>query len=93
MYELEPIGASGVTIPQDLESLTELLAKNAHDIWAHQRLEDGWSYGPLRDDHAKKHACLMPYESLSESEKQYDRRIASGTVRAILALGYRIERA
>src|SRR5437870_1347323 len=61
------------------------------DLCAQQRLADGWTYGPRRDDSAKKHPCLVPYEELPESEKEYDRHAALGTLKAILALGYRIE--
>lgn len=25
-----------------------------------QRLAEGWSYGPYRDDQNKRHACLVP---------------------------------
>jgi ryanodine receptor 2 len=55
-------------------------------------LNEGWTYGPHRDDLAKKHSCLVPYEELPESEKQYDCQAALGTLKAILAFGYRIER-
>jgi len=90
-YQPAPIDTSGVTLTKEIEELTELLAKNAHDLWAQQRLTDGWTYGPRRDDSAKKHPCLVPYEELPESEKEYDRHAALGTLKAILALGYRIE--
>ena len=72
--------------------LTERLAENAHDLWAAQRIKDGWTWGPTRDDSAKKHPCLVPYAELPESEKEYDRQAAMGTVKAIITLGYRIER-
>ena len=49
--------------------------------------------GRQRDDAAKKHPCLVPYDQLPESEKEYDRDSAIETLRAIIALGYRIERA
>jgi len=49
--------------------LSEHLARNAHDIWARQRLADGWNSGPGRDDAAKEHPCLVPYKDLPESEK------------------------
>jgi len=32
----------------------------------------------------------VPYENLSESEKEYDRVMVNETLKAILALGYRI---
>jgi ryanodine receptor 2 len=89
-YQPEPIDTSRVTLGKDVCELTELLARNAHDIWAQQRLADGWSHGPRRDDEKKEHPCLVPYEDLPESEKEYDRKAAMETLKAILALGYRI---
>ena len=92
-YKPEPIDTSRVRLPQSLEALGELLAKNAHDVWARQRLAEGWRCGLKRDDDRKEHPNLVPYEQLSESEKQYDRGTAMETLKAIIALGYRIEQA
>ena len=92
-YEPEPIPTGGVKLSPEIVELTERLAKNAHDIWARQRLADGWVHGPRRDDTAKEHPCLVRYEDLPESEKQYDRNAALETLKAVLALGYRIEKA
>ena len=64
-YEPGPIDTSGVTLAEEFRKLTELLAKNAHDIWARQRLAEGWTYGPKRDDAKKEHPCLVPYEAVS----------------------------
>src|SRR5438874_122408 len=89
-YQPKPIATAGVTLPPELIDLTEHLAENAHELWAIQRLKDGWAYGPQRDDHAKKHPCLVPYNDLLDSEKEYDRQAALGTLKAILKLGYQI---
>jgi len=35
---------------------------------------------------------LVPYEDLSESEKEYDRKTALETIKAIIALGYRVKK-
>lgn len=83
----------GVRLTDDILELTELLARNSHDIWAMQRLSEGWRYGPKRDDMKKEHPCLVPYENLPESEKEYDRKAAMETLKAIIALGYKIEKA
>ncbi len=91
-YRPAPRDTSGVTIPPDLASLTDVLARNTHENWAAQRLSDGWRWGPSRDDHAREHPCLVAYEELSEEEKEYDRRTALETIRLILALGYTIVR-
>jgi hypothetical protein len=53
-------------------------------------MEDGWRWGPRRDDAKKEHPSLVPYQKLSEEEKRYDRRTAMETIKTILALGYRI---
>jgi len=92
-YQPRPIETSRVVLSDDLVELTEKLAENAHDHWAKRRLADGWTWGAARDDAARKHPCLVPYDQLPESEKEYDRDSAIETLRAIIALGYRIERA
>ncbi len=91
-YRPEPIDTAGITLPEELLELTERLAEHAHDIWALRRLEEGWTYGPERDDAGKKHPCLVPYSELPESEKEYDRNAAMQTLKAIVALGYEIRR-
>ena len=91
-YKPEPIDTSKVKLTEEYLKLTELLAKNTHDIWAQQRLAEGWKYGPQRDDNRKEHPGLVFYEELPESEKQYDRNTALGVIKTLLALGYRIER-
>jgi hypothetical protein len=89
-YKPTPIETSAISLPEELGALTERLAENAHDLWAEQRLAQGWSYGPQRDDEQKQHPCLVPYDQLPDSEKEYDRVAALGTLKAILQLGYRI---
>ena len=92
-YVPAPRDTSDVVVPPEIHRLTEMLAKNAHENWASQRIADGWQYGPRRDDAKKEHPSLVPYEELPEEEKEYDRRTAMETVKTILALGYRIEKA
>jgi hypothetical protein len=89
-YRPAPIETSKITLPPEIRELTERLAENAHDIWAEQRMAEGWRLGAKRDDARKEHPCLVPYADLPESEKEYDRRSAMETLKAILALGYRI---
>ena len=55
-------------------------------------MSKGWTCGCQRDDKNKKHPDLVPYEDLTESEKEYYRETAMETIKAIFALGYRIER-
>jgi hypothetical protein len=92
IYDPQPIDTSKVQLNKEIIELTERLAKNTHDVWAQQRLSEGWHYGRQRDDARKEHPSLVPYENLPESEKEYDRNTTMETLKAILALRYRIEK-
>lgn len=92
-YQPQPIDTSPITLPQEIEPLFEKLAAHNHDVWASQRIADGWTYGPQRNDQRREHPCLVPYDQLPDSEKEYDRQTAREVLKAVLALGYRIEKA
>ena len=89
-YSPEPLDTTGVQIPSKLQPLIEVLASNAHEIWAKRRISEGWRYGPCRDDKKKETPCLVPYEMLPESEKEFDRNLITETIRVILALNFDI---
>lgn len=90
MYIPKPIDTSGVELPQDLLQLKEMIAENVHENWSAGRIAEGWTYGQQRDDGKKTTPCLVPYDQLSESEKEYDRNTALQTLKLIIALGYKI---
>ena len=89
-YTPKPIDTSDQTIPEELHELGEMIAENTHEVWSLGRVNDGWTYGPKRDDTLKQHPCLVPYPDLPESEKEYDRRTSMETLKVILKLGYEI---
>lgn len=91
-YAPKPIPTDHVALSDEVLELVELLAENAHEIWASERLRDGWKYGPQRDDAKRQHPCLVPYSQLPDRERDYDRTMVMGSVRAILALGFIISR-
>ncbi len=70
--------------------MTEQLARNTHEVWARGRMAEGWRHGPRLDEDKKLHPCLVPYEELPESEKEFDRATAMEAVRFIAAAGFEI---
>ncbi len=92
-YTPHPLDTSAVQLSNDILQLTEKLASNTHEVWAKERLAQGWVFGPQRNDTLKQHPSLVPYAQLPESEKTYDRKTAMETLKAITALGYRIVKA
>ena len=89
-YVPNPVDTTDVKLPMELESLVEEMAKNVHEVWAQARISQGWSFGEERNDAAKKHPCLVPYEELSEEEKTYDRNTSVQTLKLILKFGFKI---
>lgn len=89
-YNPQPINVEDIDLDADLEELTEAIAENAHDIWARARMEEGWTYGPVRNDQLKQHPDLVPYAQLPEIEKEYDRLMAMNTLRLVHRLGFDI---
>ena len=92
MYQPKPIDTEGIELPADLLELLEKIAENVHENWSLNRMAQGWTYGVCRDDEKKTTPCLVPYDVLSEEEKEYDRVTALQTLKLIMALGYKIEK-
>ena len=91
-YKPKPIDTTKVEIPEQLNPLLEEMAKNVHELWAQERINQGWSYGERRDDKLKLHPCLVPYEELPEEEKNFDRITSQQTLKLILSLGFKIHK-
>lgn len=89
-YEPHPIDLSDVEISDDLVELWEAIAENAHEVWAYNRRQEGWKYGPERDDTQKLHPDMIAYSQLPESEKLYDREMAINTIKLVKKLGWDI---
>lgn len=91
-YVPKPVDTSEITLPDDLLSLIEYLAKNNHDNWAKGRIDLGWKWGPQRNDEKKLHPDLIPYLTLTEDEKDFDRTTAIEVLKLIIKAGYKIEK-
>lgn len=92
VYEPYPIRLDDVFLDDDLIELQEAIAENAHEIWAKTRTDQGWSYGPERNDQKKETPDMVPYCNLPESEKLYDREMAMQTLKLVKKLGFEIKR-
>lgn len=92
VYEPYPISLDDVQLDDDLTELQEAIAENAHEIWAKARTDQGWTYGPERNDQKKETPDMVPYCNLPESEKLYDREMAMQTLKLVKKLGFEIVR-
>lgn len=91
-YKPKPVDTSHIRLSKAMKKLIEELARNTHEVWATQRISEGWTYGPKRSDERKEHPDLVPYDELRKGEKNYDRKTATEVIKVLLAMGYKIEK-
>jgi len=89
MSTYNPTKTKGI-LPEGYAGVKEALAAKIHDTWAAGRIEQGWTYGPARNDELKQHPCLVPFDELSEDEKAFDYATAEETILTLTELGYEI---
>ena len=57
MYIPKPVDTAGIELPEEILTLTEVIAENVHENWAAARIREGWVYGPVRNDEKKQTPC------------------------------------
>ena len=91
-YTPQPIDTNDIVLPKELNELAEMIANNVHEVWSAGRMKEGWTYGEVRNDAELQHPCLVPFEDLTEAEKEYDRNTSQETLKLIMKLGFKIVR-
>lgn len=46
--------------------------EDSHINWMKEKIEQGWTYGPVKDPENKKHPCILDYSLLPENQKAKD---------------------
>ena len=44
----------------------------SHVNWLKEKEENGWKYGPVKDEVKKEHPCFVPYNELPEKQQAKD---------------------
>jgi len=44
-YRPAPLDLSAIPLNEKCQELVELLAENTHNVWAKERIKQGWTYG------------------------------------------------
>lgn len=70
----------------------ETLATVEHERWMQEKMSTGWTYGPVRDDRKKIHPSILPFDQLSESEKEKDRNTIRDIPRVLSLIDFQIYR-
>jgi len=74
------------------EPTTLLLAQSEHVRWMQEKLANGWTYAPVRDNGLKHHNMLVPYEQLPEADRQKDIDAVRNIIPLLKSVGLRVYR-
>ena len=75
-YKIRPVKKGFKSFALHLnEEEIETMARVEHIRWSWEKRLNGWTFGSAKDDIKKTHPSLIPYEELSESEKEKDREL------------------
>ncbi|XP_044070697.1 ryanodine receptor 2 isoform X3 [Siniperca chuatsi] len=85
-----PVDISKVVLPPQLEDIREKMAENIHEVWVMDKIDLGWTHGPVRDEVKRHDPCLVEFSKLSEQERNQNLQMAQNTLRTLLALGFHI---
>jgi class 3 adenylate cyclase len=72
-YEIARFGGLNPSEISISDGQLEELAVREHDRWMNERRSQGWTYAPVRDNSRKLHPMLVPWDDLTDTEKQKDR--------------------
>ncbi|XP_037397585.1 ryanodine receptor 3-like isoform X3 [Pygocentrus nattereri] len=90
-YKPTPLELSDVKLTPSQELLVDKLAENAHNVWAKDRIKQGWTYGIQQDLKSKRNPRLVPYALLDERTKKSNRDSLREAIRTLIGYGYNIE--
>ncbi|XP_058255377.1 ryanodine receptor 3 isoform X2 [Hemibagrus wyckioides] len=90
-YKPMPLELSEVKLSPAQELLVDKLAENAHNVWAKDRVKQGWTYGIQQDLKSKRNPRLVPYALLDERTKKSNRDSLREAIRTLIGYGYNIE--
>ncbi|XP_027862465.1 ryanodine receptor 2 [Xiphophorus couchianus] len=85
-----PVDISKVVLPPQLEDIREKMAENFHELWAKDRIDLGWTNGPVKDEGKRHDPCLMEFSKLPEQERNQNLQMAEDILKTVLALGFHI---
>ena len=74
--------------PEEVEGLAEM----EHKRWMNERIAQGWSYGPKRDNRRKIHPDLQEWDALDEGTREKDRDAVRAIPGILREAGYQILR-
>ncbi|KAM7408499.1 hypothetical protein PAMA_002295 [Pampus argenteus] len=84
-----PVDISKVVLPLQIEDIRDKMAENIHELWAMDKIDLGWTHGPVRDEGKRHDPCLVEFSKLPEQDRNHNLQMAQDTLRYEQPSGYR----
>lgn len=55
----------------------DVTPEQSHENWCNFKARDGWTYGEVKDEEAKTHPCLVPFDELPADQQAKDKLFAA----------------
>lgn len=93
-FRVETVSLPADTIPllEFTAEEIERLAEHEHGRWNVERFNQGWRFGPIKDETQKISPCLVAWKDLPENIKGYDREAVRGWPAILARAGLQIIR-
>ena len=91
-YIPQPVDISEVVLSDDMLQLIHVIAFNQHELMTNELKKTGWRFGDSVSVRERTHPSLMPYEELTDIQKEHYLSTASSVIRTMLAMGYSIKK-
>uniref|UniRef100_A0A670IB03 Ryanodine receptor 2 n=1 Tax=Podarcis muralis TaxID=64176 RepID=A0A670IB03_PODMU len=90
-YKPAPMDLSCIKLTPSQEAMVDKLAENAHNVWARDRIRQGWTYGIQQDVKNRRNPRLVPYALLDDRTKKSNKDSLREAVRTLIGYGYNLE--
>ena len=89
-YKPHPVNLEDIHLDNDIMQLQDVFAENIHEVWAKERKEEGWVYGPVVDAQEKTDPNLLPFDLLPQQEKEHCRILVLESIKLLEKLGWQL---
>lgn len=89
-YKPHPVNLEDIHLDDNIMQLQDVFAENIHEVWAKERKEEGWMYGLVFNAHEKTDPNLLPFDLLTQQEKEHCRILALESIKLLEKLGWQL---
>uniref|UniRef100_A0A3Q2ZUA4 Ryanodine receptor 2b (cardiac) n=1 Tax=Kryptolebias marmoratus TaxID=37003 RepID=A0A3Q2ZUA4_KRYMA len=90
IFTPSPVDTNKIVLPPQLEDIKEKMAENLHELWLKDKIEAGWTNGPVKDESKLHDPCVVEFSKLPEQERNQNLQMAQDTLKTLLAFGFHI---